>query len=151
MRCRVTLAVIVSVATLCACGGNGNGGTDGGGNGGGTPPPPSGSTSPCSAASIEGEADLAVAAPDPAAAARKRGAIDRDPRWRVLDALWMHRQRTALDLHVGHPLGTRGQRSQWLQRERRRRVARRYNVPPPELAGPEDHDVRRADWRSAAP
>ncbi len=96
MRCRVPLAVIVSVATLCACGGNGNGGTDGGGNGGGTPPPPSGSTSPCSSASVEGEAELAVAAADPAAAARKRSAIDRNPRWRVLDALWTHRQRTAL-------------------------------------------------------
>jgi hypothetical protein len=42
---------------------------------------------------VESAPDLAATAPDPALARRKRESVDHDPRWRVLDALWTHRQR----------------------------------------------------------
>jgi hypothetical protein len=75
-------------ALLAACGGGGGGGT--------TPPPspdPSPTpTNPCATAAIEQEYDAGIGGPtDPGAGARKKAAIDGNPRWRVLDALWTHR------------------------------------------------------------
>jgi hypothetical protein len=96
VRCRVALAVIVSLATLCACGGNGNGGNDGGGTPT-PPPPPTGSTNPCSTVALEGEPDAVALAPEPGARRRKTGVLDGNPRWRLYDALWTHRQRRATD------------------------------------------------------
>ena len=51
-----------------------------------TPSPNPGSPDPCASVTLE-----ALQAPEVATAAKARPA-DGDPRWRVLDALWMHRQ-----------------------------------------------------------
>ena len=51
---------------------------------------------PCSAASVEGEAaPFTAPAPPGGAPSSKATAIDGNPRWNVLDALWTHRQHRA--------------------------------------------------------
>lgn len=90
--CRALLPASLLACVLAACGGNGNGG-NGNGDGDGTPPPGSGTPNPCS--TVQVEAGPVVAATSPEAIQRKRGALDHNPRWRVLDALWAHRQRAA--------------------------------------------------------
>jgi hypothetical protein len=86
-----TFALMLLVASS-AC----NGGSGSGGNGGQTPTPqPPASQNPCQSASLEAE-DLPAAAPaNPSAPGVKNGVVDRDPRWRVLDALWLHREAQA--------------------------------------------------------
>jgi hypothetical protein len=87
IRPRALLPAAIFPWLLAACGGS-NGG-------GGTPPPGpgTGSSNPCATASVEGEAFLDVREPDPGVRRQKTESIDRDPRWRVFDALWLHRQR----------------------------------------------------------
>ena len=58
-------------------------------------PPPTTTTNPCTAAALE-EDQAEVSAPDQdAARASKLQVPDGSPRWRVLDALWTHRENTA--------------------------------------------------------
>ena len=91
-RVRALLPAIVAAWLLAACGGsNGNGGDNpnpnpGGGN----------SQNPCASASVEPELEAPATAPSEAALRHKRGVVDHNPRWRVFDALWTHRQRIAL-------------------------------------------------------
>jgi hypothetical protein len=88
-RFRALLPAVILGWILAACGGNGNG------NGSG-PPPPSpgpGASNPCASVAMEGETGVAVGEPDPGLRRRKTEGVDRDPRWRVFDALWTHRQR----------------------------------------------------------
>src|SRR6476646_12155652 len=65
-----------------------------GGSGSSSPsnPPPT-TTNPCASAAVEAE-DQADFSPEDQAAARllKANVLDGSPRWRVLDALWTHRQ-----------------------------------------------------------
>jgi hypothetical protein len=67
-----------------------------GGSGGGQSPPPAPNPdptpqNPCLTASLE--ADFTPPAPEtPGVSERKKTTIDGDPRWRVLDALWLHRE-----------------------------------------------------------
>ncbi len=69
--------------------------------GGSSSPPPSNpspgpSTDPCATAAVEDEAE-APPATDAAARARKTNVLDGNPRWRVLDALWTHREAERAD------------------------------------------------------
>lgn len=57
-----------------------------------TTPPPATTTNPCANAAIEEEAGLVRTPEDLAAQARKRNVLDGNPRWRVLDHLWTHRE-----------------------------------------------------------
>jgi hypothetical protein len=58
-------------------------------------PPPTTTTNPCTAAALE-EDQAEVSVPDQdAARASKLHVPDGSPRWRVLDALWTHRENTA--------------------------------------------------------
>lgn len=57
-----------------------------------TNPPPATTTSPCSASSLEGDQIDVSAAEQAAARALKTNILDGSPRWRVLDALWTHRE-----------------------------------------------------------
>ena len=90
---RALVPVLLAAWGCVACG-------SGSGNGNGTPPPTPapGPTNPCLSTGLESGPDLAVSAPDPALTLRKRGKIDYNPRWRVLDALWTHRQRAGRTL-----------------------------------------------------
>jgi hypothetical protein len=95
-RLRSLLTSCVIAAGLVACDGGGGGG--GGGNGGGTTPPPPAGQNPCATASLETGEELVLRGDEQAAAAaraRKNAVIDGDPRWRVLDSLWTHRQAAA--------------------------------------------------------
>jgi hypothetical protein len=87
--------VCVLAAGLAACDGGGGGG---GGNGGGTTPPPAGQN-PCATATLDPGEDQFVLQADDAASrarrARKQESIDGDPRWRALEALWIHREAAA--------------------------------------------------------
>jgi len=67
-----------------ACGGSGSSSS---------PNPPPTSTNPCASAALE-EEEQAEVSPEEQAAARvlKTNVLDGSPRWRVLDALWTHRQ-----------------------------------------------------------
>jgi hypothetical protein len=86
MRGVVSILALVLLVGAAAC----NGGSGSGGNGGQTPtPPPSSSQNPCQTAALETD-DLPAARPSPSPG-DKTGVIDGDPRWRVLDALWLHR------------------------------------------------------------
>jgi hypothetical protein len=58
-------------------------------------PPPATTTDPCSTASVEGEQLEVSAAENAAARALKTNVLDGSPRWRVLDALWTHREQQA--------------------------------------------------------
>ena len=95
-RPRVLLLVLSAAWMLAACGGS-NGGSP-------SPSPgPGQGGNPCVTAAAESEA---VSAPGESTADTlrlKTEVIDRDPRWRVLDALWTHRQRAgrARELAVG--------------------------------------------------
>jgi hypothetical protein len=64
-----------------------------GGSSGSTTPPPAPPTNPCASAAVEDatESPQASSAPDPARAL-KTDVVDGNPRWRVLDALWAHRE-----------------------------------------------------------
>ncbi|MFL6281040.1 MAG: hypothetical protein ACJ731_13070 [Vicinamibacterales bacterium] len=66
----------------------------GSGSGSSTNPPPTTSANPCATATAEGEEDQAAIPPgDPAASrALKTNVADGNPRWRVFDALWTHRE-----------------------------------------------------------
>ncbi len=55
-------------------------------------PPPTTTTNPCANAAIEAEADLVPTREELEAQARKRTVRDGNPRWRVLDLLWTHRE-----------------------------------------------------------
>ena len=88
---RTLLPVLFAACVLAACNGNGDG--DGNGDGNGTPPPGPGAPNPCTTAQAEGGPVVPVTTPD--AVRRKGGALDHNPRWRVFDALWTHRQRAA--------------------------------------------------------
>ena len=55
-------------------------------------PPPTTSSNPCSAVAIEDEQAEVSAADLAAARALKTNVLDGSPRWRVLDALWTHRE-----------------------------------------------------------
>jgi len=57
-----------------------------------TTPPPTTSTNPCASAITEAEADVVLTQDDLDAQARKRNVVDGNPRWRVLDHLWTHRE-----------------------------------------------------------
>jgi hypothetical protein len=72
---------------VSACGGSGSSSSPN--------PPPTTSTDPCSAAALE-EDQAGVPATDPdASRLLKTNVVDGSPRWRVLDALWTHRENTA--------------------------------------------------------
>jgi hypothetical protein len=72
---------------VSACGGSGSSSSPN--------PPPTTSTDPCSAAALE-EDQAGVPATDPEASRLlKTNVVDGSPRWRVLDALWTHRENTA--------------------------------------------------------
>ena len=88
-RLRSLLTSCVIAGGLAACGGGGGGG----GNGGGTTPPPPTNQNPCATASLEAGEEFVLRDEGAAAIARARktDTIDGDPRWRVLDALWTHR------------------------------------------------------------
>jgi hypothetical protein len=94
-RLRSLLTACAIAVGLAACGGGGGGGN---GGGGGTTPPPATNQNPCATASLE-TGDEFVLQGDPqataAARARKRESIDGDPRWRVLESLWIHKAAVA--------------------------------------------------------
>lgn len=84
-RTRLLLASGAISVVLSACGG--------GSSGTGNPASPPSTQNPCTAAALADETAGAEAAPvDPALAARKRSVADANPRWRVLDELWTHRE-----------------------------------------------------------
>jgi hypothetical protein len=58
-------------------------------------PPPTTTTNPCSAAALDEEQVEASPADQAAARALKTNILDGNPRWRVLDALWTHRENSA--------------------------------------------------------
>jgi hypothetical protein len=87
-RVPTTLAALALAAALAACGGSSNSGSSGSGNGGGggTTPPPN----PCTTAGVtEIQAIGSVAAGAPAP--NKKVLIDGDPRGRLYESLWIHR------------------------------------------------------------
>jgi hypothetical protein len=55
-------------------------------------PPPTTTTNPCTATAIEEDQAEPSAANQAAARALKTNVLDGNPRWRVLDALWTHRE-----------------------------------------------------------
>lgn len=79
------LLALLLAAVVAAC--------DGGGSGGSSPPPGGGTSTqnPCATAALEPGAQRSSAA-SVELAREKKGAIDGDARWRVLDALALHRQ-----------------------------------------------------------
>jgi len=83
VRFRALLAALGAGAVLYACGGSN------GGSGGSNNPPPS--QNPCATAAVEAE-EAPLSATGSAAPNAKTEGVDGDPRWRVLDALWTHRQ-----------------------------------------------------------
>jgi hypothetical protein len=91
---RGLLTALLIGGILIACGGNSTGG-----NGSPNNPPnnPSG-TNPCSSSSIEPEADTPLVGAVTGAASAKAEAVDGSSRWRVLDALWTHRQHAEREL-----------------------------------------------------
>jgi len=78
------LAAAVLGLLASACGGSSGSST--------TPPPPTTTTNPCTTAAIQDEQSDVPAADQAAARALKTDVLDGSPRWRVLDALWTHRQ-----------------------------------------------------------
>ena len=96
-RVRSFLTACAVAAGLAACGGGNGGG--GGGNGGGNTNPPPAAQNPCATASVEPSDEQLSLPPDDesssAARIRKQNSIDGDPRWRVLEALWLHREAQA--------------------------------------------------------
>ena len=87
---RALLPAALIVWVLSACGGSND-------DGDGSNPPPgpgNGASNPCASASIEESiaAGQSSQGPDPALRRIKTERTDGNPRWRVLDALWTHRQ-----------------------------------------------------------
>lgn len=83
-RTRLLLAAGAVAVTLSACGG---------GSGGSSPPPPPSTQNPCSTTALEPEtAEASAVPPDPALVRTKKSVSDGNPRWRVLDDLWTHRE-----------------------------------------------------------
>ncbi len=83
------LAAGALAVALAACGG---------GSGGGTTPPsttPPSTQNPCATASLEPDTAESAAPADEASVRRKRARGDGNPRWRVLDDLWTHRDAEA--------------------------------------------------------
>ena len=87
-RPRVLLLVVSLAWMLAACGGSNNGGGPSP-----SPNPGPGTTNPCTTAAAQGEAVTVPGESTADSFRQKAEVIDRDPRWRVLDALWTHRQR----------------------------------------------------------
>ena len=88
MRVRV-LPLVAALAFLT--------GACGGGSGNGTPPPtptpnPTPGQNPCATAAVEVDVEDFRPAPLTAPVPPKTQAVDGHPRWRVLDALWLHRE-----------------------------------------------------------
>jgi hypothetical protein len=73
-----------------------------------TNPPPATTTNPCSASSLEGDQLDVSAAEQAAARALKTNILDGSPRWRVLDALWTHREYEARRTRRDDDEGRRG-------------------------------------------
>jgi hypothetical protein len=86
---RALLPAVVAASLLAACGGGSNG--DDGDN-----PNPSPGGNPCASATLEEGVAAPAGVTSESARQRKRGVVDHNPRWRVFDALWTHRQRMAL-------------------------------------------------------
>jgi hypothetical protein len=85
---RSLLAAFLTACSLAAC--------DGSGNRSETPPPGgggSGSQNPCATTSVEADLQPGVTR-SAEEIRRKTDVVDGDPRWRVLEALWTHRQRS---------------------------------------------------------
>ena len=85
--------LLVSAAlglVVSACGGSG-----GSGSPPSNPPPPTTTTNPCSTSSLDEEQVEVSPADQAAARALKTNVLDGNPRWRVLDALWTHRENSA--------------------------------------------------------
>jgi len=80
----LSTAVVLGLLAA-ACGGSGSPPPS-------TTPPPATSTNPCATALTEDEADAVLSRDDLEAQARKRNVVDGNPRWRVLDHLWTHRE-----------------------------------------------------------
>ncbi len=92
-RTRLSLAAGALAVALAACGGGSGGGPSP------SPSPPPASQNPCSAASLQADTfDLAPAPVDEALVRRKKAGGDGNPRWRVLDDLWTHRDAEARGL-----------------------------------------------------
>ncbi len=81
------LAIGVLGLLVSACGGSSSSPS--------SSPPPSTTTNPCTAAAIEEDQAEPSAADQAAARALKTNVLDGSPRWRVLDALWTHREYAA--------------------------------------------------------
>ena len=86
-RARASLTALLIAGVLYACGGSNNGGSS---------PSPGGGTStqnPCTTSVLGEETSVEIAAQvSQDVLRRKTQQIDFSPRWRVLDALWTHRQ-----------------------------------------------------------
>jgi hypothetical protein len=83
----VLFAAMLLGLLVSACGGSGSSSSPN--------PPPTTTTDPCSAAALEEEqADVPAPQPD-ASRLLKTNVVDGSPRWRVLDALWTHRENAA--------------------------------------------------------
>jgi len=82
---KALFAAVVMGLLACACGGSSSSPPS-------SPLPPTTTTNPCATALTEDEADLVPTREDLEAQARKRSASDGNPRWRVLDHLWTHRE-----------------------------------------------------------
>jgi len=81
---RLVAAVMVALL-VSACGSS---------SGSSSNPPPATSTNPCASAADEADQSEIAVPPDELAARRERkiNVLDGNPRWRVLDALWTHRE-----------------------------------------------------------
>ena len=80
------VALAFALVLLSSCGGSGSGRNQ---NPAPTPNPTPLPQNPCQTASLEaGETPIV----DPPPPARKKDVVDGNPRWRVLDALWTHRE-----------------------------------------------------------
>jgi hypothetical protein len=79
------VAPAFALVLLTACGGSGSGGNQ---NPAPTPTPTPTPQNPCLTASLDA-GDTPAVDPPPA---RKKGVVDGNTRWRVLDALWTHRE-----------------------------------------------------------
>ncbi len=88
---RATCAALALAALLSACGGS-SGNTGGNGNPSPPPGPGNGSQNPCATSSAEPDIEAATAPASPDEIARKKEIVDGNPRGRLLDALWTHRE-----------------------------------------------------------
>ena len=80
---RLAAAMVLGLL-ISACGGSGSPAPSN--------PPPATSTDPCATAASKKKPKLLPRATPPTCARRKTNVLDGNPRWRVLDALWTHRE-----------------------------------------------------------